>query len=391
MKIKSLNILNDGMKESGAEQLWDKIEMFAAYSFNKSHSVEYSILSYWTMWLKVRYPEEFFAAALSIAKEDKLPGLVKDARDHGIDVYPPDINLSSAIFEIQGEKVIVAPFNSIKGISENITGHILIARGKAGGNTFKDKAHFLSLVNKTKCNIKAQTAMDLVGTFANVEPSQLPARHPDRLREQMDKLPGLIIETIKAERNIDLKDKFIAAKLMAVVSEIKSCTGCDLAEGVHPMPRLGRNAKFMVVADCPSNEEEREGELLKGKGGDFLKHALKNNGLTAGDMYYTTLVKSPKSDKFLSNGQINACTGYIKREIELLKPPVIVALGSAAQRYFAPGMKGGAIEHAGKVIYVPELDASLVCGINPMQCFFDPSKQNILDDIFAKVAEMVLT
>ena len=70
-----------GMTELSAGMLWDKIEGFAGYAFNKSHSVEYSIVSYWTMWVKVRYPAEFFAAAMTVVdKEEKLTGLVIDAR-----------------------------------------------------------------------------------------------------------------------------------------------------------------------------------------------------------------------------------------------------------------------------------------------------------------------
>jgi DNA polymerase-3 subunit alpha len=65
MKIKTAEILNDGMTLEGAEHLFDQIEKFAAYSFNLSHSVSYSILSYQSMWLKQRYPAEFYAASLT--------------------------------------------------------------------------------------------------------------------------------------------------------------------------------------------------------------------------------------------------------------------------------------------------------------------------------------
>ena len=119
MKIKSLKVNNDGMGLAEASELFDKIESFAGYGFNKSHAVEYTVISVWTMWLRVNYPAEYFAACMSIVAEDKLPGLVKDAREVGIEVLPPDVNLSSDKFEIPDPTHLLAPFSSVKGISEN--------------------------------------------------------------------------------------------------------------------------------------------------------------------------------------------------------------------------------------------------------------------------------
>ena len=66
MRIAHITVLNDGMTRSGAEQLWDKIEKFASYSFCAAHATEYSLISYWTMWVRTYYPAEYFAACLSI-------------------------------------------------------------------------------------------------------------------------------------------------------------------------------------------------------------------------------------------------------------------------------------------------------------------------------------
>ena len=96
--------VKSGMTDYSASILWDKIAGFAGYCFNKSHSVEYSIISYWCMWLKVNHPAEFFAAAMTVVdKEEKLTALVDDAKKHGIKVLPPDINISSNKIEIRGK------------------------------------------------------------------------------------------------------------------------------------------------------------------------------------------------------------------------------------------------------------------------------------------------
>lgn len=131
MKIKSLNILNDGLEESVAERIWEQTEANANYQFNKSHSVEYSIISMWCAYIRVHYPAEYFAASLSVVDtEDKLTGLVKDARECGIEILPPDINYSADRYKIKSNTEILAPFNAVKGISETIAKAIVKLREK---------------------------------------------------------------------------------------------------------------------------------------------------------------------------------------------------------------------------------------------------------------------
>jgi DNA polymerase-3 subunit alpha len=86
---------------------------------------------------------------------------------------------------------------------------------------------------------------------------------------------------------------------------------------------------------------------------------------------------------------INACTGYLRREIDIVRPPVIVALGSAVARHFVNDLKGGIVEHAGKTFYSPALDATIMIGISPGMIAFDESKQQILNDIFKQIAELI--
>ena len=71
------------------------------------------------------------------------------------------------------------------------------------------------------------------------------------------------------------------------------------------------------------------------------------------------------------------------------KPAVIVALGSATMKRFVPGLKGGVTEVIGKTFYDPTLDATIVCGINAQQVHFDPDKQEVLDGVFAQVADIL--
>jgi DNA polymerase-3 subunit alpha len=410
--------VKSGLEERTAGSIFDKIEAFAGYGFNRSHAVEYSIISYWTMWLRVHYPAEYFAACMSIVAEDKLPGLVKDAREAGIEVMPPDINLSADRYIIPDNKTILAPFSAVKGISENTAQRIVELRErnrgwqvvkvkkKRDGTTedvwgedetapvkgrFDSKEEFAQAAAQpgSKVNARAVENLDKVGAFAHLEPGAPSPKHFSRRKDQMELMPGLIIDAVKADRTTDLGEKFLRAKVIHLIQDFKKCEDCSLKDSPHPAPRAKTTVKFMVVSDCPSWQEEKKDKLLEGDAAQYVKEAINKAGLSVGEGYYTTLVKAKKSDKFLTNEQINGCSKWLNQELELIKPSVIVALGSASIKRFVPGTKGGTAELVGKTIYDPTLDATIVCGINPQQIGFDPDKQEVLDAVFAQVADVL--
>jgi DNA polymerase-3 subunit alpha len=131
--------------------------------------------------------------------------------------------------------------------------------------------------------------------------------------------------------------------------------------------------------------------MMHGPAADVVKSALKDVGLQPADGYFTSLVKAvkPKEQKAIANEQINGCSVWLQKEIEILKPPVIIAMGSNAVRYFAPGVKGTPADLAGKVIYRADLDASIIFGLNPGQLFHDPSKIRLVETTFQKLEELL--
>ena len=383
----------NGLDEDLADSIFGKIEAFASYGFNKSHSVEYSIVSYWTMALKALYPAEFYAASMTVAldktdSEDKIGALIPDAKRKCIKVGPPDINLSSRRFEISADGLqLLAPFHTVKGISDNITNYILEGREKAGGS-FKDEDHMLENLNKTKVNVRSRGYLEAVGALYSIK-GGLPPNHPDRLKDQLEMLPGLIHESVLADRPLDLS-AINKSLIVRMVNETRACEGCDLSGSAHPLPRMGSAAKMMIVLDSPNWQEEKAGKMFEGDSAAYVRALLREFGLSQDDIYVTALVKSPKTGKILSNAQINGCSGYLRREVEILKPPVIVALGSAAIRHFLPSVKTVS-DVVGRAVYVAALDASIVCGINPAQIIFDASKVKLLSKVLAKAAELVGT
>lgn len=377
-----------GMLPVNSGALFDKILAFAGYAFNKSHSVEYSIISVWTMWVRVRYPAEYFAASLSIVGEEKLTGLVRDARSCGIEVMPPDINFSTDRFQIKpltGE--LLAPFSSIKGCSENTAKKIVALRAAHG--PFTDLEHFKksAATKGSGVNVKVVAGLEAVGALADITPGALPARHMDRRREQMALMPGLIIDTVKADRQTDAGDPFIRVKLIENVQNYRKCDGCDLAGQTHPNVRVTKTVKYMVVFDGPSMAEEKKDRLLEGDSADFVKHAINTAGLKVNEGYFTALVKAKKNDKFLTNAQITGCSQFLDEELKIINPAVIVLLGAATIKRFLPGLKGSAADHVGKGFFDAKLNATLVVGFNPIQLVFDDKKLPALEGVFQVVAD----
>lgn len=400
MKITSVTPIGGGMPKDRAATLWENVEGFAAYSFNKSHSYEYSLISWITMWLKVYYPAEFYAAAMTVIdKEEKLTSLVGDAQAKKLHVLPPDLNKSSDRIEIEGEDKLYAPFQAVKGISSNVAAAILKLRAHVGGRftageggaiTGLDPSVQKSVLGRTVVNSAAREKLGRVGAFFSVTGEGLTPTHPGRLKERIELMPGFTVDMVKPDRELAV-DGLAQIKIANMVREISGCEGCSLKGAPHPTPTMGSRPKFMVVFDSPSWKEERAGRMLEGDSADIIKACLRGIGLNAADGYYTSLVKStkPKEVKQLTNEMINGCSQWLKQEIEILKPPVIIAMGSASTRFFSPGIKGTPSDLAGKVIYRADLDASVIFGINPGSLYHDPSKVKLIEDAFEKLGQLL--
>jgi DNA polymerase-3 subunit alpha len=389
-----------GMPADRAGLLWETILGFAGYAFNKSHSCEYSLISWITMWLKVYYPAEFFAAAMTVIdKEDQLASLVGDAQFKKLMVLPPDLNKSSARIEIEGENKLYAPFQAIKGVSSNVASAIIKLRLAAGGRfacgaggaiTGLDPAVQKEVLGRTVVNSRHRESLERIGALHSITGEGRAPTHPERLRDRIELMPGFTVDMVKPDRELEVEG-LAAIKITRLVSDYRSCEGCSLKGAPHPQVRMGSKPKFMVVFDAPTWQEERAGKMLEGSNADVIKAALKGIGMNAADGYYTSLVKSckPKEQKTLTNEQINGCGQWLKQEIEFLKPPIIIAMGSNAVRWFSPGTKGSPTDLAGKVIYRSDLDASVIFGLNPGSLFHDPSKLKLVEDTFEKLGQLL--
>lgn len=394
-----------GMDEKTSSDLFHQIEKFAGYAFNLSHSVEYTVISYWSMWVKVYHPSAFYAASMTILGGEKLPGLVKDALKAGLRVSPPDINKSSNRFEIDPDGVtLYAPFQLLKGLSDKGADAILEAK-QGMGRPFESKQEFIDTVNRRRCNKTRQADLDAVGAFCEIEEGQLPSLHPDRLKDQKEMLPGLMQANVKVDRKVSLTREGIDKLNQSIIDAKNALPEAesiirDMFEDEEageaaagnlgsPIPYIGAKTNVVIVMDTPNWHEVNEGKMGEGKASESLIKALHTNGISKEQVYITSLVKTqkPKDLKQLPNALVNLYGPYLDTELEVLNPPVIVTLGSNATRYICPDAKGGWEELAGKSVYNKDRDATIIWGFNPGMIFFEPSRQKLLNEVFAQVKD----
>ncbi len=124
----------NGIPKEQAEPIFDLMETFARYGFNKSHSVAYALVAYQTAWLKAHYPAEFMAAVLSadIDKTDKIANLIEDCRLMGLEILPPDVNHSHYRFRVE-DGAIRYGLGALKGVGRGAVENLIEVRERVGG------------------------------------------------------------------------------------------------------------------------------------------------------------------------------------------------------------------------------------------------------------------
>ena len=153
-----------GTAKKLSSDIFDLIEKFASYGFNKSHSVAYSVIAYQTAYLKAHYPAEFMAATLSseIGSTEKIVKLIDDCRKMGIDVLPPDVNESSNDFNVVGGRIRFG-LCAIKNVGESAIETVI--RSRQGEGKFENIFDFCGRVDLRLVNKKCLESLVQAGAF----------------------------------------------------------------------------------------------------------------------------------------------------------------------------------------------------------------------------------
>ena len=175
---------NRGVDGSTAEYIFDLIEKFAGYGFNKSHSAAYALLSYQTAWLKTHYPAAFMASTLSsdMDNTDKVVVLIDECRSMKLEVKPPDLNESDHAFTVDSSGAIRYGLGAIKGVGRSAV-EVLLGERERGG-PFRDLDDLCRRVDLQKVNRRVMEAMIKAGVLDNLGPNRasLMAALPETLK-----------------------------------------------------------------------------------------------------------------------------------------------------------------------------------------------------------------
>ncbi|NTV73699.1 MAG: hypothetical protein HGA66_05780, partial [Holophaga sp.] len=196
-----------GYERDKVSELFDLIEYFAGYGFNKSHSAAYALIAYETAYLKANFRTEFMAGLLSTKAQrtDDVVKYIQNCKEMGLDVLGPDINESQLDFTITGPNQIRFGFAAVKGLGEAALEAILAARAEEGG--FKDFFHALKATDLQKANRRVWEALIKAGAFDSMEPNRAAL---------MEGLPSAMENAGKGGQDLGLVSLFDEAEMASL-------------------------------------------------------------------------------------------------------------------------------------------------------------------------------
>src|SRR3569623_1950225 len=174
---KQRDIFSKGAQDRGidakiATPVFDLMEKFAEYGFNKSHSAAYALVSYQTAWLKAHYPAAFMAAVMSadMHHTDKVVTFIDEARHMKLAILPPDVNRCDTLFTVLDDKSILYGLGAIKGVGTAATDSMVEERNAHG--PYKDLFDFCRRVDQRKMNRRVLEALIRSGALDRLGPSR---------------------------------------------------------------------------------------------------------------------------------------------------------------------------------------------------------------------------
>jgi DNA polymerase-3 subunit alpha len=324
--------------KDSAEQLWHDFEAHAGYSFNRSHAVAYSMLSYWTAWLKHYYPVEFMFALLKSEKDkDARTDYLLEAKRLGIKVLLPHINESDLDFSIQGDSIRFG-FSNIKYVSEGIGSKII------DGRPFSSYSELLEFAQKkgSGINSRAIAALNAVGGAA-FDDNPRTGNESENYYEYLNipkfdnkDIPPEIRAQVSPLSEFEEQGCFV---FMAMVKSIKRGNGWSRVELVDDTEAIGifhsegtqietNNMYFFLVGDNRIHRYVNIDDVVNKKNDPFIKYLYSNN-LGIDYHQYRVIDFTPyrtKSNKMMAHIIISDPDKRLKRVIAFPKN-YTVALG----------------------------------------------------------------
>lgn len=331
--------VGQGVDPELAMKIFDLVEKFAGYGFNKSHSAAYALVSYQTAWLKAHYPAPFMAAVLSseCQNTDKIVTLIDECRSMELTVLQPDVNNGQFMFTVNDAGEIVYGLGAIKGLGEGPIESLLAAR-ETGGE-FKDLFDFCERVDSRKMNKRSLEALIKSGAF-------------DHLGEPRHLLSAAMSDAVKSAEQLsqnqavgmgDLFDTIIDESASDPYANVRSVAPWS------PKQKLGfeKEALGLFLTGHPIDDYVGELKRLNVKPQAKVQ-ADKKPQVISGMLMGVRYVKTKRGDKMAiltlddNTGRIDA-TVFAKMlpdaQDKLVKDEVLVVKGEIENDEFSGGLR----------------------------------------------------
>ena len=332
--------------EKTAGPIFDLMEKFAEYGFNKSHSAAYALVAYQTAWLKAHYPAAFMAAVLSADMDntDKIVGLIDECRDMNLTVLPPDVNHSKIRFTVADEQTIRYGMGAIKGVGEAALAGIVEER--ESGEAFSSLYDFCRRVDMKKINRRVMDALvksgaldELGGHRASLEASltkatQIAEQHRRDMDNGQNDMFGLMVSEPTETEDEPLVDVAEWSKEQLLIAE-KETLGLYLSG--HPIDRYAEElARFIPKRinelDAPESKGYQRNEIPVITAGLIVAiRTMKNKN--GGRMAFITL------DDRTARLEVRVFADVYEQYQALLQPDKLVVIqGKIGQDNFTGGL-----------------------------------------------------
>jgi len=419
----------DGCKETSempevvSNRLFDALENFSRYGFNKSHAAAYTQLGLRQMWLKVNYPIEYMSALYRWTDEvDKTDKFIDESARLGIKILLPDVNKSGIDFSIDGENLRIG-LRSIKGVGEVALKSIMLAREKGEFRGLEDFKIRVSKANKTVINNMVLTGcfdeVDKINKGFFMENNEVfydvhnnKKKIPEDVREMLT--DGLYseeslmkeeeelwkISLLEGVYRIDMEPKvglnIDTERLGRLRDAIADCDACVLRKAYDcPVAmEYHSTSKLFILAEAPGKDEVKEGRPLIGDAGTILMDILESHGIMRKDCYLSNVFKCRPMNNRLPEGISKECYKILNKEIEITEPKLMLALGGTAMEFIIGNKIGIQAKSASLRVYMELLSGKkivpVVYGVHPASLLYERSEDNrkLLEDAIGLVADI---
>ena len=298
--------IKQGLPEKQAGEIFDQMETFAAYGFNKSHSAAYALISYHTAYLKAHYPEEFLAGLLTLemGDTDKTYKNIAECRERKIPILPPDVNESFADFTVihaEGKRAIRFGLGAVRGVGTKAIDAIVAARESG---PFSDLADFCKRVETQQVNKRVVESLIKCGAF---DFSGVARR---RLIEGLDVILRWAGQGSRPE-NANQMGLFSATALAAAVAAAPPLP--DVPEWPQTeLLRAEREAIGFFITGHPLDKYERDLRRFTDAGTGDLRQRNNQDKVRVGGVIHSLKLKNSKKGDRYATFNLEDKTGVVE-------------------------------------------------------------------------------